>query len=177
MAFLIFAAICACLYFLFFLLMMLKVFWHISGKRSEFSRMAASRRVAYEVVYLSVNVIYQYYFRLLCVYWYIRCMCMHAVPKKSRVLLGHILNLSKHTVSFAFFYFFREHFIDLNSCWRSRSFVRHWLSPFLLRPTWMKLTGSSEERKTIEVSSKFTWCGTIIFSPRSNHWNLFSFIS
>ncbi|XP_028394736.1 protein wntless homolog A-like [Dendronephthya gigantea] len=48
MAFLIFAAICACLYFLFFLLMMLKVFWHISGKRSEFSRMAAGRRVAYE---------------------------------------------------------------------------------------------------------------------------------
>lgn len=48
MAFLIFAATGACLYFLFFLLMMAKVFLHISGKRSEFSKMAAGRRVAYE---------------------------------------------------------------------------------------------------------------------------------
>ncbi|CAB3998448.1 wntless homolog [Paramuricea clavata] len=48
MAFLIFAATGACLYFLFFLLMMAKVFLHISGKRSEISKMAAGRRVAYE---------------------------------------------------------------------------------------------------------------------------------
>ena len=62
MAFLIFAGICACLYFLFFLVMMLKVFWHISGKRSEFSRMAVGRRVAYEVL-LAITTCHIFIFR------------------------------------------------------------------------------------------------------------------
>ncbi|XP_046847052.1 protein wntless homolog isoform X2 [Xenia sp. Carnegie-2017] len=46
--FLVLSAVAASLYFLLFLIMMLKVFWHISGKRSNVSQMSAGRRVAYE---------------------------------------------------------------------------------------------------------------------------------
>ncbi|EDO42569.1 predicted protein [Nematostella vectensis] len=47
-AFIICAGICACVYFLFLCVMVIKVFWNIRGKRATFAKMSRARRLHYE---------------------------------------------------------------------------------------------------------------------------------
>ena len=48
-AFIIFAAVCACLYFLFLCVMIFKVFWNIRGKRAAIPTMSRARQLQYQV--------------------------------------------------------------------------------------------------------------------------------
>ncbi|XP_031564321.1 protein wntless homolog [Actinia tenebrosa] len=47
-AFIICAAVCACVYFLFLCVLVIKVFWNIRGKRATFKNMSRARRLNYE---------------------------------------------------------------------------------------------------------------------------------
>lgn len=48
-AFIICAAICACLYFLFLCVMVFRVFWNIRGKRAAIPTMSRARQLQYQV--------------------------------------------------------------------------------------------------------------------------------
>ena len=47
--FIIFAAVCACLYFLFLCVMVFRVFWNIRGKRAAIPTMSRARQLQYRV--------------------------------------------------------------------------------------------------------------------------------
>ena len=48
-AFIIFAAVCACIYFLFLCYMVFKVFWNIRGKRAAIPTLSRARQLQYQV--------------------------------------------------------------------------------------------------------------------------------